>query len=58
MFGGVDIVVPENVEIKTNTFCLFGGVSDERKVKPIANPDAVLTINGFCMFGGADITSP
>ena len=54
-FGGADIIVPENVNVKFNTFCLFGGVSDKREIK---NPDKdviTLHVNGFCMFGGVDI---
>ena len=55
MFGGADIIVPENVRVKINTFCLFGGVSDKRQITHVTDTSATLTINGFCMFGGADI---
>ncbi len=55
IFGGADIIVPENVNVKVNTFCLFGGVSDKRKVKPSSKDGATLKINGFCIFGGTDI---
>lgn len=55
MFGGADIIVPENVEIKINAFCLFGGISDKRDASDFVPKTAQLTINGFCMFGGADI---
>ena len=55
LFGGADIIVPEDVEIKINAFSLFGGISDKRAVKSRSNPTAELTVNGFCMFGGADI---
>lgn len=54
-FGGVDIIVPENVNVKVNTFCLFGGISDKRVIKPSDKDGVTLTINGFCIFGGADI---
>lgn len=54
-FGGADIIVPENVNIKINTFCLFGGISDKRNIKSIPNDAITLNINGFCFFGGADI---
>lgn len=52
--GGAEITVPENVEIKTNNFCLFGGISDKRPQRNIDNPIKV-TINGCCIFGGAEI---
>lgn len=57
VFGGADIIVPENVRVKIDAFCLFGGISDKRVIKA-QNQDentAVLNINGFCFFGGADI---
>ena len=54
-FGGVDIIVPENVNVKVNTFCLFGGISDKRVIKPVDKDGVTLKINGFCIFGGADI---
>lgn len=54
-FGGADIFVPENVNIKVNTFCLFGGISDKRVIKETNKDNVTLTINGFCIFGGADI---
>lgn len=54
-FGGVDILVPENVNVKINTFCLFGGISDKRVIKPTDKSDVTLEINGFCIFAGADI---
>lgn len=55
VFGGADILVPENVNVKVNTFCLFGGISDKRVIKPTDNAAVTLVINGFCIFGGADI---
>ncbi len=54
-FGGADIFVPENVNIKVNTFCLFGGISDKRVIKETNEDGVTLTINGLCIFGGADI---
>ena len=54
-FGGADIIVPENVNVKVNTFCLFGGISDKRTIKYVDKDGVTLTINGFCIFGGADI---
>ena len=54
-FGGADIIVPENVNVKVYTFCLFGGISDKRVIKPVDKDGVTLKINGFCIFGGADI---
>lgn len=55
VFGGAEIIVPEDVEIVVNSFCLFGGVSDKRSIKSDTEKRARLIINGFCLFGGADI---
>ena len=54
-FGGADIFVPENVNVKINTFCLFGGIRDKRAIETADENSVTLTINGFCVFGGADI---
>jgi len=54
-FGGADIIVPENVNVKVNTFSLFGGISDKRTIKSVDKDGVTLAINGFCIFGGADI---
>lgn len=52
VFGGVDILVPKNVNVKANVACIFGGVDN----LTVANPDGpTLYINGACVFGGADI---
>lgn len=55
LFGGADIIVPENVNVKINTFCLFGGISDKRVIKAAEKDCVTLIINGFCIFGGAGI---
>ena len=55
VFGGADIIVPQNVNVKNNTFCLFGGISDKREIVAEDTDKVTLTINGFCIFGGADI---
>lgn len=54
-FGGVDIFLPENVIIKNDSFCLFGGLSDKRNVINQNENNITLYINGFCLFGGIDI---
>lgn len=53
IFGGIDILVPPNVNVKTNTTSIFGGVSNKAK----NNKDNAVTvyISGTCMFGGVDI---
>lgn len=55
VFGGAELIVPDNVDIKVNAFCLFGGISDKRALKNTEGEKITLNINGFCIFGGADI---
>ncbi len=52
IFGGIDILVPENVNVKVNSTSLFGGVSN----KTAACKDApTIYVSGTCMFGGVEI---
>lgn len=55
VFGGAELIVPDDVNIKVNAFCLFGGISDKRTLKNTGSEKVTLHINGFCLFGGADI---
>lgn len=52
IFGGVDIFVPDNININVSSNCIFGGVSN----KTAQHKDApTVYINGVCIFGGVDI---
>ncbi|MBQ8249145.1 MAG: hypothetical protein IJY93_04590 [Clostridia bacterium] len=52
IFGGIDILVSDNVNVKVNSNCIFGGISN----KTVAHKDApTIYINGTCMFGGVEI---
>lgn len=53
-FGGILIRVPENVVVKTSVSCGFGGVSDNREVKP-SDGDCVLFVTGKIGFAGVEI---
>jgi len=51
-FGGIDILVPPYVNVKTNVTCIFGGISN----KTVLNQGSpTIYINGNCMFGGVEI---
>lgn len=54
IFGGITILVPEDVNVKISSTSIFGGVSDERKDKKV---DAKYTIyiETTAMFGGVEI---
>ena len=54
IFGGIDIIVPDNINIKVNSTSIFGGISNKKHTNSDANT-VTLFINGTCMFGGIDI---
>lgn len=54
IFGGIDLIVPENVNVKVRSNSLFGGISDKRK-SVSGNYTATIYVNGTCLFGGVDI---
>ncbi len=52
IFGGVDIFVPDNINVKVTSNSIFGGVSN----KAAAHKGALtIYISGTCMFGGIEI---
>ena len=54
LFGGVDISVPEDINIISKAFCILGGI--DNTAPSIASRQApTLTIEGLVMFGGLDI---
>lgn len=54
IFGGIDIFVPYNVNVKINSNSIFGGVS-EKNHRPADPNQVTLYINATCVFGGVDI---
>ena len=53
-FGGIEILVPSNVNIVITSDSAFGGVTDERPVKSTDNPFTIY-INARSSFGGIEI---
>lgn len=53
IFGGIDILVPENINVVVSSSSMFGGVDNKREI----NQDNKITIyvNGSSLFGGIDI---
>ena len=54
VFGGVDILVPDNVLIKTKSTSVFGGVDNKVKNDKIDNKH-IIYVNATCVFGGVEI---
>ncbi len=51
-FGGLELIVPENINVVDNTNCIFGGISNVTASVPDV---PTLYLNGTCVFGGIDI---
>lgn len=54
IFGGIDILVPDTVNVKVNSNSIFGGV-DMKKHQNSKDNEYTIYINSTCMFGGVDV---
>lgn len=54
VFGGIDILVPENVNISLNTTAVMGGAEDKTERENIEGAKTIY-INATAVFGGVDI---
>ena len=50
--AGIDILVPDNVNVKVSSNCIFGGISNKTAVHKDA---PTIYVSGTCMFGGVEI---
>lgn len=54
IFGGIDILVPDNVVVETKSNSFFGGVSNKTKVIPKGKAPTIY-VNGMALFGGIEV---
>lgn len=54
VFGGIDILVPDYINVKINSTSIFGGVS-QKNHRPNVQGAVTLYINATCVFGGVEI---
>ena len=54
IFGGIDILVPSNVKIKTKSTSIFGGVENRSNTNGEENTHTIY-VNGTAIFGGVEI---
>lgn len=54
IFGGVDIILPEHINVKVNSNSIFGGTSSKKHINSKSNEFTVY-INTVCLFGGVEI---
>ena len=52
VFGGVDLIVPDNVKVVSNIPTFFGGTEILKKNK---SAEHTIYIDGVCLFGGVDV---
>lgn len=52
IFGGIDILVPDNINVKVSSNSIFGGFSNKTSVHSNA---PTIYVSGTCMFGGVEI---
>ena len=58
IFGGVDIIIPSNWNLKNEMSVVFGGIEDRRTVTPnVSEAGKTLILKGNIMFGGMEIKS-
>ena len=55
MFGGADIFVPQDWNVRLDTIAFFGGSSDKRKISNQNKDQPDLIITGTIFFGGLDV---
>ena len=51
-FGAIEILAPQNVNVKVNVNCIFGASSNKTAVHPQA---PTIYVTGICMFGGVEV---
>ena len=54
VFGGIEIIVPEDVAVETKSNSIFGGVSNKKDSAPKKGAPTVY-VNGMALFGGIEI---
>lgn len=54
IFGGAEVYLPANVNVKMVSHGIFGGVDDLRRVPPLEGAPTV-TVNATAIFGGIDV---
>lgn len=61
MFGGIELIVPPEWEVKSDVTAIFGGFSNKKRSfqsdTALSTGKKILYIKGFVMFGGGEIKS-
>lgn len=59
IFGGIEIIVPPNWDVKNEVFVALGSVEDQRTIRVLdaGTQKKTLILKGLCSFGGVEIKS-
>jgi len=55
MFGGVEVIVPRDWNVRVDVFPLFGGAEDERPRRENEHDEVDLVVTGMALFGGVSV---
>lgn len=55
IFGGIDIYIPEHVNVRIKSIPIFGGVTNKKDSNKNKENIPTLYVNAFCLFGGVTI---
>jgi predicted membrane protein len=55
MFGGADIFVPQDWDVRIDAFAMFGGTEDKRRPAALVKQTPDLIVSGTILFGGLNI---
>ncbi|SDM09162.1 Cell wall-active antibiotics response 4TMS YvqF [Halogranum gelatinilyticum] len=57
LFGGVDVVVPRDWNVRLDVLPVFGAAEDDRPRREAEHDGVDLVVTGFCAFGGVTVTN-
>jgi len=56
LFGGVDVIVPRDWNVRIDVLPIFGGAEDERPRRESEHEEIDLIVTGFAAFGGVSVS--
>jgi predicted membrane protein len=57
LFGGSNLIVPDDWQVKSEVVSIFGGYTDKRVLPASNNPEKLIIIKGVVLFGGLELKS-
>jgi predicted membrane protein len=57
LFGGSNLIVPDDWKVKSEVVSILGGFSDKRLIVPNPDTEKTLLVKGVVIFGGLELKS-